>query len=85
MANLDVVTVEVTLTFLDDAGKVLQSSSVSVSPKQTGSFDYVGTGVVGRKILRGQITFGSTVLFLSSIEAFDTVTGRADLIYQEGD
>jgi hypothetical protein len=85
VANLDVATIEVTLTFLDDAGKVLQTSSVSVPPKQIGSFDYLGTEIVGRKILRGQITFGTTVLFLSSIEAFDTVTGRADLIYQEGD
>jgi hypothetical protein len=77
VANLGATTAQVTLDFLEQDGKVIESATLNVAPKQTGFLDYDGNGVVGRKVLRATGGAGGGKL-LMSMEVFDTTTGRTN-------
>lgn len=79
VANLGSVTADVTMNFYDGDGIVLDTTKLSVLPRQTGFFDFADPEQDGRLVLRGQVVNASGASLLTSLEVFDTLTGRTQL------
>jgi hypothetical protein len=83
VANLGTATSLLTINFLDTEGDVIAGTSRAVGPGQTRYYDYNGTGVVGRKVLRGEVIGGEGTSLLMTMEVFNTSTERTKTLEQQ--
>jgi hypothetical protein len=83
VANLGATTAQITLDFLEQDGKVIQSATLSIAPKQIGFFDYDGIGLVGRRVVRGATSGAGAGKLRMTLEVFNTLTSRTGFLEQD--